>query len=162
MLIHLSLIIAALLVVAFIMGSEICLPTARIALRTGNLQLWKTACHLVALGEWAMIAIGLSFLLLTDHLWHLFAGPWPVKLTGLLAAAVLAGVTLLELAWRMRRNYARIMSSSLDLVLPASGVQRLLYNKYHRQLESGSRAEQEQVLRELLSSTRSPEHRQDP
>ena len=88
MAIHLSLITAALLVVAFIVGSEICLPSARIALRTGSLQLWKTACHLVALGEWAMIAIGLSFLLLTDHLWHLFTGPWPVKLAGLLAKSL--------------------------------------------------------------------------
>jgi hypothetical protein len=155
MLIHLSLITAALLVVAFIIGSEICLPSARIALRTGSLQLWKTACHLVALGEWAMIAIGLSFLLLTDHIWHLFNGPWPVKLTGLLVAALLAGVTLLELTWRTRRNYARIMSSSINLVLPASGVQRLLYKKLHRQLETGSLAEQEQVLRHLFSATRS-------
>jgi hypothetical protein len=157
MLIHLSLITAALLVVAYIVGSEICLPSARIAARTGSLQLWKTACYLVALGEWAMIAIGLSFLLLADHLWHLFAGPWPVKLTGLLAAGILAGVTLLELVWRMQRNYARIMSSSLDLVLPLTGAQRMLYAKLHRQLETGSLAEQEQVLHHLFHAARSPE-----
>lgn len=156
MLIQLSLIAAALLVVAYIAGSEICLPSARIALRTGSLQLWKTACHLVALGEWAMIAIGLSFLLLADHMWHLFTGPWPVKLTALLVAGILAGVTLLELVWRMQRNYARIMSSSLDLVLPVTGARRMLYARLHRQLESGSPAEQEQVLRHLFHATRSP------
>ena len=102
-----------------------------------------------------MIFIVLSFLLLAGHIWHLFTGPWPVKLTGLLVAALLAGVTLLELTWRTRRNYARIMSSSINLVLPASGVQRLLYKKLHRQLETGSLAEQEQVLRHLFSATRS-------
>jgi len=156
MLIQLSLITAAVLVIAYIVGSEICLPGARIALRTGSLQLWKTACHLVALGEWAMIAIGLSSLLLADHIWHLFTGPWPVKLAGLLVAGILAGVSLLELVWRMQRNYARIMSSSLDLVLPATGVQRRLYASLYLQLESGSLAEQEQVLRHLFHATRSP------
>jgi len=157
MLIQLSLIAAAVLVVAYIAGSEICLPGARFALRTGSLQLWKTACYLVTLGEWAMIAIGLGFLLLADNLWHLFAGSWTVRLTGLLVAVILAGMALMELAWRMRRNYARIISSSLDLVLPVTGAQRMLYDKLQRKLESGSVAEQERVLHQIIHARQLPE-----
>ena len=47
MLIPLSLIATTLLVIAYIVGSEMCLPSARYALRTGNLQLWKSTCYLV-------------------------------------------------------------------------------------------------------------------
>jgi len=155
MLIQLSLIATALLVVAYIIGSEMCLPGARHALRTGNLQLWKFACSLVVLGEWAMIFIVLSFLLLAEHLWHLFTGAWHIRLAGLLLAGILAGVTVWELVWRTRRNYARVMSSALDLVLPANGVQRDIYLSRRRLLESGSPAEQEHVLQHLFHETRS-------
>jgi hypothetical protein len=143
-----------LLVIAYIVGSELCLPSARSALRTGNTELWKTACHLVALGEWAMIVIGLSFLLLADHLWHWSDGAWPGRLVGLLAAGVLAGAIVWELAGRTRRRYAGVMSNSLDLVLPATGAQREVYARERRLIERGSRAEQEQVLQHLLHETR--------
>jgi len=155
MLIQLSLIVTALLVIAYIVGSEMCLPSARYALRTGNLQLWKTACFLVALGEWAMIVIVLSFLLLAEHLWHLFSGASHVRLAGLLVAGILAGVTLWELVWRTQRNHASVMSDALDLVLPANGVQREIYLSQRRLLESGSPAEQEQVLQHLFHESRS-------
>jgi uncharacterized protein YacL len=155
MLIQLSLIVTALLVVGYIVGSEMCLPGARHALRTENLQLWKTACFLVTLGEWAMIFIVLSFLLLAEHLWHLFTGAWHIRLAGLLLAGILAGVTVWELVWRTRRNYARVMSSALDLVLPAHGVQRDIYLSRRWLLESGSAAEQEHVLQHLFHETRS-------
>jgi uncharacterized protein YacL len=155
MLIQLSLIVTALLVVGYIVGSEMCLPGARHALRTGNLQLWKTACFLVTLGEWAMIFIVLSFLLLAEHIWHLFTGAWHIRLAGLLLAGILAGVTVWELVWRTRRNYARVMSSALDLVLPAHGVQRDIYLSRRWLLESGSAAEQEHVLQHLFHETRS-------
>ena len=151
MLIPLSLIVTAVLVVAYIIGSELCLPGARIALRTGKLQLWKTACRLVVLGEWAMIGIGLSFLLLAGHIWHLFSGGWVVRSAGLLAVVILAGVTVWEFAWRSRRNFARVMSISLDLALPRNGARRELYASRRRLLESGSPAEQEQVLHRLFS-----------
>ena len=150
MLIQLSLIVTALLVVGYIVGSEMCLPGARHALRTENLQLWKTACFLVTLGEWAMIFIVLSFLLLAEHIWHVFAGAWHIRLAGLLLAGILAGVTFWELVWRTRRNYARVMSSALDLVLPAHGLQREIYLSRRRLLESGSPAEQEHVLQHLF------------
>ena len=155
MLIPLSLIATALLVIAYIVGSEMCLPSARYALRTGNLQLWKTACFLVALGEWAMIVIVLGFLQLAEHSWHLFTGAWHVRLAGLLVVGILAGVTVWELVWRTQRNYARVMSSALDLVLPANGVRREIYASRRRQLESGSPAEQEHVLQHLFHETRS-------
>ena len=155
MLIQLSLIITALLVIAYIVGSEMCLPGARYALRTGNLQLWKTACFLVALGEWAMIVIVLSFLLLAEHIWHLFTAASHVRLAGLLVAGVLAGVTLWELVWRTQRNYARVMSDALDLVLPANGVQREIYLNRRRLLESRSPPEQEHMLHQLVYEIRS-------
>jgi hypothetical protein len=153
-LLPLTLVATALLVVAYIVGSELCLPSARSALRTGNAQLWRTACRLVALGEWAMIVIGLSFLLLAEHLWHWSDGAWPGRLAGLLVAAILAGVVVWELAGRTRKNIAGVMSRSLDLVLPRSGAQRALYTRERRRLESGSRAEREQVLRHLFHDAR--------
>jgi hypothetical protein len=158
MLIPLSLIATALLVIAYIVGSEMCLPSARYALRTGNLQLWKSACYLVALGEWAMIGIVLSFLLLAEHTWHLFTGASHVRLAGLLMAGILAGVAVWELFWRTQRNYARVLSSALDLVLPANGVQREIYASRRRLLETGSPAEQEHVLQYLFHESRSSEN----
>jgi hypothetical protein len=44
------------------------------------------------------------------------------------------------------------MSTSLDLVLPASGVQRELYEHLHQQLETGSRAQQQRVLQCLVGA----------
>ncbi|MGB7932624.1 MAG: hypothetical protein WCH04_10455 [Gammaproteobacteria bacterium] len=155
MLIQLSLVATALLVVAYIVGSELCLPSARYALHTGRLRSWKVACLLVALGEWAMIVIGLTSLLLAEHLWQPVTGAWPGRLVGLMAAGILAGATVWQLAGRMRRNYVRAMSNSLDLVLPVNGVQRQIYANRHRQLESGSPAEQGQVLQQLFRETRS-------
>jgi hypothetical protein len=154
MLIPVSLIGAVLLVLAYIVGSELCLPSTRIALRTGKLQLWKTACFLVALGEWAMLVIGLCLLLLVEHIWHLLNGTWPGRLAVLSAAGILVGMTIWELAWRTQRNIARVLSRSLDLVLPANGVQREIYLSQHRMIEYGSPAEQEQVLRRLFHEIR--------
>jgi hypothetical protein len=151
-LLPLALVATALLVVAYIVGSELCLPTARKALRTGELQLWKTACRLVALGDWAMIVIGISFLLLADHTWHWLDGTWPGRFAGLSAAGILAGVMIWELAGHTRRRFAGVMSASLDLVLPVNGARREIYASRRRQLEHGSRAEQEQVLRDLLEA----------
>jgi hypothetical protein len=153
MLIKLSLAATALLVVAYIVGSELCLPSARHAVHTGRLRLWKITCLLVALDEWAMIVIGLSTLLLAEHIWHLFTGALPDRLAGLMAAGILAGATVWQLVWRTQRNYVRTMSSSLDLVLPANGAQRKIYANRRRQLESGSPAEQGQVLRHLFHET---------
>jgi hypothetical protein len=151
--IHLSLIATALLVVAYIVGSELCLPSARHALRTGRLQLWRFACLLVALGEWAMIVIGLTSLLLAEHIWHLFTGAWPGRLVGLLVAGILAGAAVWQLAWRTQRNHIRAMSNSLDLVLPANGAQRVIFASRRGLLESGSPSEQEHVLRDLFQKT---------
>ena len=156
MLIQISLVATALLVVAYIVGSELCLPSARSALRTGRLRLWKTVCLLVTLDEWAMIVIGLSSLLLAEHIWHLFTGEWTGRLAGLLVAGILAGATVWQLAWRTQRNYVRAMSSSLDLVLPAIGARRVIYASRRQLLESGSPAEQGRVLRHLLHEIRSP------
>jgi hypothetical protein len=154
MLIALTLIATALLVIAYVAGSELCLPGARLALRTGNMRFWKSTCLLVALGEWAMIVIGLGFLLIAEHLWHVFNGGWPERLAGLLAAGMLLGATVWELAVRTQSNIARTMSRSLDMVLPANGVQREIYASEHRLLESGSRAEREQALRHILHEPR--------
>jgi hypothetical protein len=154
MLIPLALVTAALLVIAYIAGSELCLPAARHAVRTGNLDVWMTACVLVALGEWAVIAIGASFLLLAEHLWQLFTGAWIFRLAGLFTAGTLAGGVVWELAGRTRRNIARVMSSSLDLVLPPDGAQRELYTRQRERLEAGLRDDQERVLRELLPQSR--------
>jgi predicted NBD/HSP70 family sugar kinase len=35
----------------YIVGTEMCLPAARRALCTGDMQLWRLACRLVAAGE---------------------------------------------------------------------------------------------------------------
>ncbi len=155
MLIQLSLIATALLVIAYIVGSEMCLPSARYALRTRNLLLWKSACFLVALGEWAMIVIVLSFLLLAEHIWYLFTAAWHIRLAGLLVACIHAGVTVWELVWRTQSNYVRVMSSALDLVLPTNGVQREIYLSRRRLLESGSLADQDHVLQHRFHETRS-------
>jgi len=152
MLISLALVTAAVLVIAYIAGSELCLPAARHAVRTGSTDVWMTACFLVALGEWAIIVIGAGFLLLAEHLWRLFTGEWIFRSVGLFAASILAGGAVWELSGRTRRNIARVMSSSLDRVLPASGAQR-----ERGRLETGSRTEQERVLCQLLAQNRTAE-----
>jgi hypothetical protein len=48
-----------------------------------------------------------------------------------------------------------VLSSALDLVLPANGVQREIYASRRRLLESGSPDEQEHVLQHLFHETRS-------
>jgi hypothetical protein len=154
MLIPLALVTAAVLVIAYIAGSELCLPAARHAVHTGDLDVWLTACILVALGEWAIIVIGAGFLLLAGHLWQLFTGTWIFRLAGLFAAGILAGGVVWELAGRTRRNIARVMSSSLDLVLPPNGAQRELYTRQRERLETGLRTEQKRVLRQLLPQNR--------
>lgn len=157
MLIPLTLVTSAVLVIAYIVGSELCLPAARHAVRTGNMDMWKSACFLVALGEWAIIVIGAGFLLLAEHLWRLFTGEWIFRSVGLFAACILAGGAVWELSGRTRRNIARVMSSSLDRVLPASGAQRELYARERGRLETGTRTEQARVLRQLLSQNRTAE-----
>ena len=154
MLIPLALVTAALLVIAYIAGSELCLPAARHAVRTGNMDVWMTACVMVALGEWAIIVIATGFLLLAEHLWRLFTGAWIFRSVGLFAACILAWAVVWELSGRTRRNIARMISSSLDRILPANGAQRELYVRERRRLETGSRTERERVLRQLLQQNR--------
>ena len=43
------------------------------------------------------------------------------------------------------------MSTSLNLILPAGGRQRELYERLQQQLETGSVAERHQVLQTLLA-----------
>jgi MFS family permease len=154
MLIPLALVTSAVLVITYIVGSELCLPAARHAVRTGNMDVWMSACFLVALGEWAIIAIGASFLLLAEHSWRLFAGAWIFRLVSLFAVGILACGVIWELAGRTRRNIARVLSRSLDLVLPPTGAQRELYTRERERLETGLRPDQEQVLRLLLLQNR--------
>jgi hypothetical protein len=154
MLIPLTLVTAAVLVIAYIVGSELCLPAARHAVRTGNMDVWMAACFLVALGDWAIIVIGAGFLLLAEHLWQLFTGAWILRFAGLFAAGTLAGGVVWELSGRTRSRIARVMSTSLDMTLPPSGAQRDLYTRQRERLETGLRTEQERVLRELLLESR--------
>jgi len=66
------------------------------------------------------------------------------------AAGLVTGWVLWEIAGRFRKRCARIMSISLDLVLPATGRQRELFERLHQKLETGSVAEQRQVLQALI------------
>jgi hypothetical protein len=150
MLIPLVLVVTALLVIAYIAGSELCLPAARSALHTGNMQLWKLACNLVALKEWALIALGVCFLLLTEQSWQLFTGTLTGRIIGLVAAGLVIGMAIWELSGGMQKKHAAIMSRSLDLVLPENGRQREIYEHRQQILKSGTRAEQEQVLLDLI------------
>ena len=65
------------------------------------------------------------------------------------AAGLITGVIVRETAGRFRKRYARIMSTSHDLVLPAAGRQRERYERLQQKLETGSVAEQRQVLQAL-------------
>lgn len=155
-LIPIGLAVSALLVLGYIVGTEICLPSARHALRTGDMELWRLACRLVAAGEWAIIAVCASFLALAEQAWHLFTAMQAGKLSGMAAAGLMAGVVLWETAGRSRRHVARIMSTSLDLALPAGGRQRELYDRLQQQLETGSLAEQNRVLHALIAQRETP------
>lgn len=142
--------ITTLLVAAYIIGSELCIPAARHALRTGEAQVWINAASLVALGEWALIASGATFLLIAQDLWQLFTGTLAGRIAGFGAAGLVAGAAIRELAGRMRKNRAVVMSHTLDLVLPAQGARRELYERTRQRLESGSRIEQLRIVRQLL------------
>ena len=144
-----SFAVSTLLVLGYIVGTELCLPTARHALRTGEMDSWRLSCRLVAAGEWAIIALGTSFLMLAEHAWHLFSANMAGKITGLILAGLIAGVVLWEIAGRSRKHCARVMSTSLDLVLPARGTRREHYQHLQQQLETGPPAEQRQVLQSL-------------
>jgi len=148
-----SLVATALLVVGYIVGTELCLPTARHALRTGDVKPWKLACRLVTAGEWAIVVVCASLLLMAEHAWQLFTATRAGNVLGLCAAGLLVAVVCWELAGRARRRYARIMSTSLDLALPASGARRDLYERLHPELETGSRAAQQRVMHSLFAES---------
>jgi|GEM_PF-3991266 len=63
-----------------------CLPAARRALRTGDMELWRLACRLVAAGEWTIITVCASFLVLAELAWHLFTVTQAGQLPGMAAA----------------------------------------------------------------------------
>jgi len=151
-----GLAVSALLVLGYIVGSEMCLPAARAALRSGDTELWQLACRLVAAGEWAAIAVCASSLLLAEQAWQLFTVTQTGRFLGLVAAALITGVVLREIAGRTQKRYARIMSTSLNLVLPASGRQRELYERLQQHLETGSATEQRQVLQALVAQCNTP------
>jgi len=157
-LIPIGLVVSALLVLGYIVGTELCLPSARHALRTGDMEFWRLACRLVAGGEWAVITVCASFLAQVEQAWHLFTVMQAGKLSGLAAAGLFAGVVLWEIAGRSRRHLARIMSTSLGLALPAGGRQRELYERLQQQLETGSVAEQNRVLQALVAQRSTPAH----
>ena len=149
-LIPIGLAVTALLLLGYIVGTEMCLPAARRALHTGDMELWRLACRLVAAGEWTIIAVCASFLVLAEQAWYLFTVTQAAQLPGMAAAGLITGLVLWEIAGRFQKRYARIMSVSLDLVLPATGRQRELYERLQQKLETGSVAEQRQVLQTLV------------
>jgi hypothetical protein len=148
-----SLVCVAVLVLAYIAGTELCLPTVRHALHTGDSGPWRLACRLVTAGEWSLLAVCVSLLLTLEQVWQLFSATQGGRLVGLSAAGLLVAVVCWELAGRSRRHQARVMSTSLNLALPASGERRDLYERLHPQLETGSRAEQQQVLQVLFAQS---------
>ena len=148
-----SLVVAALLVLAYIVGTELCLPTVRHALHTGETEPWRLACRLVTAGEWAIIAVGACLLLTLEHVWHLFSATPAGSILGLSAAGVIVAATGWELAGRARRHFTRVMSTTLDLALPARGSLRERYARLRLQLETGSRAAQQQVLETLFAQS---------
>jgi len=152
-----SLVIVALLALAYILGTELCLPMARQALRTGATDPWKLACRLVTAGEWAIVAACASLLLIAEHIGQLFSATPTGRILGLSAAGLLVAVVCWELAGRSRRHHARVMSTSLDLVLPATGARRERYAGLRHELESGSRAAQQRILDALF--VQSPDDR---
>jgi hypothetical protein len=150
-LIPIVLAVSALLVIGYIVGTELCLPSARHALRTGDMALWRFACRLVTAGEWAIITLCASLLLLAEQEWQLLTARPATEALGVSAAVLLAAVALREITGRTRKRYNSIMSISLGLVLPARGRQRELYEQLQGRLETGSTRQQQQVLQSLQS-----------
>jgi hypothetical protein len=105
----------------------------------------------VVAGEWAVIAVGACLLLTLEHVWHLFSATPAGSVLGLSAAGLIVAATGWELAGRSRRHFTRVMSTSLDLALPASGSRRELYERLLTEFETGSRAAQQRVLQALLT-----------
>jgi len=155
-LVSMGLAVSTLLVLGYIVGTELCLPTARHALHTGDMEAWWLACRLVAAGEWAIIVLCASFLLLVEYAWHLFTAITAGKILGLAAAGLVTAAVLWEVAGHSRKHHARIMSTSLDLVLPPHGIQRERYTRLQQRLETGSRAEQRRILQSLVVRHHAP------
>jgi hypothetical protein len=147
-----GLAVSTLLALGYIIGSELCLPTARHALRTGDMQSWMIACRLVAAGEWAIIALSASLLALAKKSFHLFSEMPGGTLVGLCALGLVIGAALWEISGRTRKHYFRVMSTSLDLVLPASGMQRDRYERLHQRFETGSWRQRQRVLKCLVAN----------
>jgi hypothetical protein len=146
-----GLAVSALLVLGYIVGTELCLPSARHALHTGDMALWRLACRLVTAGEWAIITVCASFLLLAEHEWQLLTATPASEALGLSATVLLTALVLWEITGRTRKRTNTIMRISLGLVLPARGKQRELYEQLQSRFESGSATERQQVLQSLQS-----------
>lgn len=146
-----GLAVSTLLVLGYIVGTELCLPSARHALRTGDMALWRLACRLVAAGEWAIIAVCGSFLLLAEHQWQLVTARPASVVLGLSAAVLLTALLLWEVTGRTQKRYNTTMRISLGLVLPTHGKQRELYERLQSRFETGSTTEQQQLLQSLQS-----------
>lgn len=141
--------ITALFVAAYIIGSDLCLPAARHALRTGEARILINAASLTALGEWALIAGGATLLLIAQDQWHLFTGALAGRIAALGAAGLLAGAALHQLTGRTQKNRAAVLSRSLDLALPAQGARRERYERSRHLLESAARSELERLVGRL-------------
>jgi hypothetical protein len=146
-----GLAVSVLFVLGYIVGTELCLPCARYAVRTGDTESLQLACRLVTAGRWAMLTLSASLLLVAQYNWHLFTTPPAGKILGITAAGALVAVLLREIAGCTRRRYARNMSTALDLVLPAQGPRRECYQRLQPRLERGTPAERRQVLQALVA-----------
>jgi hypothetical protein len=149
-LIAIGLAATAALAIVYIIGSELCLPAARGALRTGNARMWRAVCFFVSIGECALIAGAATALVLAENTWQLFTGGLPGTLVGFIAAGILVISAIRELSGRIQKKQSAVMSHSLDLVLPAHGSQRKLYARSRHELESSGRTERNRIVRELL------------
>jgi hypothetical protein len=145
-------IITALCVVAYIVGSELCLPAARKAIATGRLEPWLFACRLVTMGQWSVITVAAALMLLIQHTLHAFSDTFPGRVAGMAIATVLTGAAIWEGVDRAQRRYARVLSESLDMVLPASGRQREVYDHNRERIESGTQQVRDRALREVITS----------
>jgi hypothetical protein len=143
------LAVSALLVIGYIVGTELCLPSARHALRTGDMALWRLACRLVTAGEWAIITVWASFLLIAEQEWQLLTARPASEALGLSAVILLTALVLREITGHTRKRYNTLLRLSLGLVLPTRGRQRELYEQLQGRFESGTATEQQQVLQSL-------------
>jgi hypothetical protein len=66
-----------------------------------------------------------------------------------LAGGLIVGAVWRELAGRTRQRYARLLGTSLDLVLPPGGARRERFEQARERLETGTRSDQERVMRML-------------